>query len=65
MRDVPHLARALGSTPAQVEAVCERIRHLDPRPGGGGGGRPPPATPTMAARDAEGESRAVGVPEGR
>lgn len=33
MRDVPHLARALGSTPAQVEAVCERIRHLDPRPG--------------------------------
>ncbi|MEW6705222.1 MAG: RNA polymerase factor sigma-54 [Pseudomonadota bacterium] len=33
MRDVPHLARALGATPAQVEAVCERIRHLDPRPG--------------------------------
>lgn len=33
MRDVPHLARALDRTPAQVEAVCERIRHLDPRPG--------------------------------
>ena len=33
MRDIPHLARALGRTPAQVEAVCERIRHLDPRPG--------------------------------
>jgi RNA polymerase sigma-54 factor len=32
-RDIPHLSRALGSTPAQVEAVCERIRHLDPRPG--------------------------------
>jgi RNA polymerase sigma-54 factor len=32
-RDVPHLARALDRTPAQVEAVCERIRHLDPRPG--------------------------------
>jgi RNA polymerase sigma-54 factor len=33
MRDIPHLARALSRTPAQVEAVCERIRHLDPRPG--------------------------------
>lgn len=33
MRDVPYLARTLGKTPAQVEAVCERIRHLDPRPG--------------------------------
>jgi RNA polymerase sigma-54 factor len=33
MRDVPHLCRATGATPAQVEAVCERIRHLDPRPG--------------------------------
>lgn len=32
-RDIPHLARALSRTPAQVEAVCERIRHLDPRPG--------------------------------
>jgi RNA polymerase sigma-54 factor len=33
MRDIPHLARALDRTPAQIEAVCERIRHLDPRPG--------------------------------
>jgi RNA polymerase sigma-54 factor len=33
MRDVPYLARHTGKTPAQVEAVCERIRHLDPRPG--------------------------------
>lgn len=33
MRDVPYLSRTLGKTPAQVEAVCERIRHLDPRPG--------------------------------
>ena len=31
--DVPGLARALGSTPAAVEHACERIRHLDPRPG--------------------------------
>ena len=32
-RDVQALARQLGATPAQVEAVCDRIRHLDPRPG--------------------------------
>jgi RNA polymerase sigma-54 factor len=32
-RDIPHLARALDRTPVQIEAVCERIRHLDPRPG--------------------------------
>ncbi len=32
-RDVPALARALGRTPAQIEAACERIRHFDPRPG--------------------------------
>ena len=33
MRDVPYLARALDRSAAQVEAVCLRIRHLDPRPG--------------------------------
>ena len=32
-RDVPALARALGGSLAEVEAVCDRIRHLDPRPG--------------------------------
>lgn len=32
-RDVTQLARALGQTPARVEAVCDRIRRLDPRPG--------------------------------
>lgn len=32
-RDVNGLARALGRPPAEVELVCERIRHLDPRPG--------------------------------
>jgi RNA polymerase sigma-54 factor len=31
--DVNALAKALGSTPARIEAVCERIRHFDPRPG--------------------------------
>ena len=31
--DVNALAKALGSTPAETEAVCERIRHFDPRPG--------------------------------
>jgi RNA polymerase sigma-54 factor len=31
--DVNALARSLASTPAQIEGVCERIRHLDPRPG--------------------------------
>jgi RNA polymerase sigma-54 factor len=32
-RDVAGLARALRRTPAEIEAVCDRIRHLDPRPG--------------------------------
>lgn len=32
-KDVPRLAQLLGATPAHIEAVCERIRHLDPRPG--------------------------------
>lgn len=32
-RDVNGLAKALGRTPADVEAICDRIRHLDPRPG--------------------------------
>jgi RNA polymerase sigma-54 factor len=27
------MARRLGETPAQVEAACDRIRRLDPRPG--------------------------------
>jgi RNA polymerase sigma-54 factor len=31
--DVNALAKALGSTPTAIEAVCERIRHFDPRPG--------------------------------
>lgn len=32
-RDVAALARHLGEAPARVEAVCDRIRRLDPRPG--------------------------------
>ena len=32
-RDVAGLARKLAVPPAQVEAVCDRIRRLDPRPG--------------------------------
>lgn len=32
-RDIPGLAKLTGATVAQLEAVCERIRHLDPRPG--------------------------------
>ncbi len=32
-RDIPGLARLLGEEPSRIEAVCERIRHLDPRPG--------------------------------
>ena len=31
--DVNGLARLLKKTPAQIEAACERIRHLNPRPG--------------------------------
>jgi RNA polymerase sigma-54 factor len=31
--DVNGLARTLKKTPAQIESVCERIRHLNPRPG--------------------------------
>jgi RNA polymerase sigma-54 factor len=32
-RDTLALARALGESPSEVEAVCDRIRRLDPRPG--------------------------------
>jgi len=32
-RDIAGIAKALGATAAQVGAACERIRHLDPRPG--------------------------------
>ena len=32
-RDIPWLAKTLEREPAVIEAVCERIRHLDPRPG--------------------------------
>ncbi len=32
-RDVAGMARQLGQSPARVEAVCDRIRRLDPRPG--------------------------------
>jgi RNA polymerase sigma-54 factor len=32
-RDTAALAKQLGESPARVEAVCDRIRRLDPRPG--------------------------------
>ncbi|CAN5350266.1 RNA polymerase factor sigma-54 [soil metagenome] len=32
-RDIPGLARLLNRKAAEVEVVCDRIRHLDPRPG--------------------------------
>jgi RNA polymerase sigma-54 factor len=32
-RDIPGLARVFARDAAHIEAVCERIRHLDPRPG--------------------------------
>ena len=32
-KDVTTMARALGRTAAEIEAVCDRIRRLDPRPG--------------------------------
>lgn len=32
-RDVTGLSRELGETPARIEAACDRIRRLDPRPG--------------------------------
>ena len=32
-RDICGLARIFDREPAHIEAVCERIRHLDPRPG--------------------------------
>ena len=32
-RDVNGLARKMGQTPTRIEAVCDRIRRLDPRPG--------------------------------
>ncbi|MBZ8141992.1 RNA polymerase sigma-54 factor [Rubrivivax gelatinosus] len=32
-KDVNGLAHQLGETPARIEAVCDRIRRLDPRPG--------------------------------
>ena len=45
--DVNAPGAALGSTPAAIEAVCERIRHLDPRPGWR---VEPTATPVRDAR---------------
>jgi RNA polymerase sigma-54 factor len=32
-RDVAGMSRHLGQTPARIEAACDRIRRLDPRPG--------------------------------
>ncbi|WP_280156216.1 RNA polymerase factor sigma-54 [Piscinibacter sp. XHJ-5] len=32
-RDIPGLAKVFDQEAAHIEAVCERIRHLDPRPG--------------------------------
>lgn len=32
-RDVTGLAKTLSCKPADIDAACERIRHLDPRPG--------------------------------
>lgn len=32
-RDINALARELGESPTYIEEVCDRIRHLDPRPG--------------------------------
>lgn len=32
-RDIAGIAKALGEPPTRVHAACERIRHLDPRPG--------------------------------
>src|SRR5262245_8014506 len=32
-KEVPRLAQRLGATQAHIEAVCHRIRRLDPRPG--------------------------------
>ena len=32
-RDIHGLARVLGESPVRVQAVCDRIRRLDPRPG--------------------------------
>ena len=32
-RDIAGLARSLGSSAERIEAVCDRIRRLDPRPG--------------------------------
>ena len=32
-KDINGLARALARSPAEIERVCDRIRHLDPRPG--------------------------------
>lgn len=32
-RDVTGLSRVLGASPHRVAAACDRIRHLDPRPG--------------------------------
>ncbi len=39
-RDIASLSRELGEAPAQVEAVCDRIRRLDPHPGWQLGGTP-------------------------
>jgi RNA polymerase sigma-54 factor len=55
-RDVPALARALGSSVAEVERACDRIRHLDPRPGWRiGASRPAYIVPDVTVRKVRGQ----------
>ena len=55
-KDVNGLARTLSRTPAEIEAVCERIRRLDPRPGWRFGGSPVQyVTPDVIIRKVRGQ----------
>lgn len=56
--DTCGLARELSCTPAEMEAVCNRIRRLNPRPGWSHGGAPAQyITPDVVVRRLRGEWR--------
>ncbi|MEF7614841.1 RNA polymerase factor sigma-54 [Aquincola sp. MAHUQ-54] len=57
MREFHKLATLVDASPAEVEAVCERIRQFDPRPGGHfDAARTPYVTPDVIVRRGRGQN---------